>query len=60
MRKHHITCHLEDNKPIKEIQYIVNSCATLYIENLLKKSGLPKDKKIAILEQMLMKLRVDQ
>lgn len=57
MRKHRITCHFEDNKPINEIQYLVNSCATLYIENLLKNSGLSKDEQIYVLSEILRSLQ---
>lgn len=56
MRNHRITCHLEDNKPINEIQYLVNCFATAYIENLLKNSGLSKDEQICVLSEMLQNL----
>ncbi len=59
MRNHRIVCHLEDKKPIKEIQYLTNYFTTLYIENLLKSSTLSKDEKIAILSQILQNLKGD-
>lgn len=59
MRNHCITCHLEDKKPIIYIQYLANYFTVLYIENLLKNSGLSKDKQVSVLDQILLSLRED-
>lgn len=59
MRNHRITCHLEDKKPIIYIQYLTNYFTVLYIENLLKNSGLSKDKQVFVLDQILLSLRED-
>lgn len=53
MRKHRVICQLEDKNPIENVQYLINLYTTVYVEKLLKSSGLSKEEQIFVVNKML-------
>ena len=53
MRKHTVKCQLENEKRTEYLQYEINKFALLYIKNFLEESGLEKEEKLDLIDEMI-------
>lgn len=57
MRKHTVKCQLENEKEIEHLQYEINKSTFLYIKKFLEESGLEKEEKLELIDQMIKNMR---